>query len=458
MKILFIVRDMEYESIGLMTLSAVLKKAGHETHALCSKYEVDLFQKIRELNPEVIGYSTTTGEHKYYLDLNRQLKKNLKFVSIFGGPHPTFFPEIVEEEGVDAICLGEGEEAIFEFVDNLSKKREPDGIKNIYFKRGKEIIKSELRPFIEDLDSIPFPDREIFKKYYDKLPTPYRVFITGRGCPYSCSYCFNHAYKKMFTGKYIRHRNVNLIMEEIKEVKREGNLKICGFLDDTFTIDYKWLESFCDVYAIHIKIPFFCHLRADLVDGDISRLLFEAGCIAGVIGVETGSHYMRKNILKKNISDEEIISAADHLKRNGIRVITQNMIGIPEDTPENVLKMVRINSRIKSNHMNLYFYQPYPRTDLCNLSIERGLYSGDVERIGASYSAYDSEIVLDLKNKSDLLILASLFHLAVRVPFFLRILSFMIKIPVLKDLLKLLKPIDKYYRNKDFLKVGGFIG
>jgi anaerobic magnesium-protoporphyrin IX monomethyl ester cyclase len=457
MKILFLVKDMEYESIGLMMLSAVLKKAGYETYAFCVEYEKDLIQKIDDLKPDIIGYSTTTGVHKYYLELNKQLKIKFDFVSIFGGPHPTFFPEIIEEEGVDAICLGEGEYAIVEFVDSISRKEELSKVKNIYFKKGKEIIKNELRPFIEDLDLLPFPDREIFKKYIDKLPSPYRVFITGRGCPFSCSYCFNHAYKKMFKGKYIRHRNVNLIIKEIEEVKKDRNLKICGFLDDTFTIDRKWLANFCDEYSTKIKIPFFCHLRADLIDTKIAELLSNAGCIAGVIGVETGTYSMRKEILKKDITDEAILYAAEQLKNNNIRVITQNMIGIPDDTPENVLKMASINSKIKSNHMNLYFYQPYPKTDLCKLSIKKGLYSGNTKEIGPSYSVYESDIVLDLKNKSDLLLIASLFHLAVRVPILHIFISFMIKVPVLKNLLKIFTPLDTYYRKKDFLKVSNYV-
>jgi anaerobic magnesium-protoporphyrin IX monomethyl ester cyclase len=457
MKILFLTKDMEYESIGLMTLSAVLKKAGYETFALCSRYEENLQNEIKKIEPNIIGYSTTTGAHNYYIDLNRKLKEKFDFVSIFGGPHPTFFPEMIHEKGVDAICLGEGEEAIVEFADAISKKLEFDGIRNVYFKKGNEIVKNELRPFIKDLDSIPFPDRVIFRKYADKLPSPYRVFITGRGCPYSCSYCFNHAYKKLFPGKYIRHRNINLIIKEIDEVRKNGKLRVCGFLDDTFTLDKKWLSDFCKAYKSEVNLPFFCHLRADLIDSNVSRLLADAGCIAGVIGVETGSYEMRRDILKKDIKDEEIISAANYLKKSGIRVITQNMIGIPEDTPENVLKMAKINSIIKSNHMNLYFYQPYPKTDLCKLSIEKGLYAGNVESIGPSYSAYDSDIVLELKDKSDLLLIASIFHLAVRMPVFQRIVSVLLKLKILKNLLLILKPLDNYFRKKDYMKVDKYI-
>ena len=457
MKILFIVKDMEYESIGIMTLSAVLRKAGHDTFALCTQYEKDLFNEIQKIKPDIIGYSTTTGAHSFYIDLNRELKGKLDFISIFGGPHPTFFPEMLKEEGVDSICLGEGEETIIEFVDAVSNNREFDGIKNLYFKKSDIIIKNEFRPFLQDLDSIPFPDRDIFRKYADRLPSPYRVFITGRGCPYSCSYCFNHAYKKLFTGKYIRHRDVELVIKEIEEVRRNGKLKVCGFLDDTFTINKKWLSEFCNFFKRDVRLPFFCHLRADLVDADIARLLADAGCIAGVIGIETGSYKMRREILKKNIKDEEILSAAEHLKDNGIRVITQNMIGIPDDTPENVLKMAKLNSIIKSNHMNLYFYQPYPKTDLCRLSVDKGLYNGSVDEIGPSYSAYDSDIILDLKNREDLLIIASLFHLIVRVPVFQKVLSILLRKKILKHLLLSLKPLDSYFRKRDYMNVDKYI-
>jgi anaerobic magnesium-protoporphyrin IX monomethyl ester cyclase len=458
MKFLFIVKDMEYESIGIMSLSAVLKRKGHETMALCAKYENDLIGEVKKISPDIIGYSTTTGAHKFYLGINSQLKKDIEFLSIFGGPHPTFFPEMIEQDGVDMICLGEGEEAIIELADALSSKKKLDGIKNLYIKNEGKIIRNNLRPFISDLDSLPYPDRNIFRRYIDKLPSPYRVFITGRGCPYSCSYCFNHVNRKLFEGKYIRHRKVDKVIEEVLEVKKDGTLRVCGFLDDTFTLNKSWLEEFCKVYKIKVGLPFFCHLRADLVDRNIAKLLSGANCIAGVIGIETGCYRLRKEILKKNITDEDIINAANYMKENGIRVITQNMIGIPGDTPHNVLQMAKLNSEIKSNHMNLYFYQPYPKTDLCELSIEKGLYSGDVDNIGPSYSAYDSQIILKLANKKELIIVASLFHLAVRIPVFRKFIALLIKIPVVKNILKLFKPLDNFFRNQDYLKVKAFTG
>lgn len=173
--------------MGIMSLSAVLKQKGHKVELLKTQNLnfKQIVEKVKDFSPDIFAYSIMTGEHNYYFDLNQNLKKKFKVFSIFGGPHPTFYPETIYKNGVDAVCLGEGEGAILELVENLAKKKSINKIRNLWIKDGNQIIKNPIRPLVENLDILPFPDREIiynsspeFKKYKSKF------FFSGRGCPY----------------------------------------------------------------------------------------------------------------------------------------------------------------------------------------------------------------------------------------------------------------------------------
>ena len=133
MKVLFIVKSTGlYERLGLMHISSMLKKHHHQTSLL--KTERLSYEKIEDLvasfSPQVLAFSTMTGEHNYYINLNKKLKRKFDLFSIFGGPHPTFFPEMIEEEGVNAVCIGEGEHAMAEFINRLEQGKSPDDIQN----------------------------------------------------------------------------------------------------------------------------------------------------------------------------------------------------------------------------------------------------------------------------------------------------------------------------------------
>ncbi|GAG25793.1 unnamed protein product, partial [marine sediment metagenome] len=187
MKILFVFRDTKMcEQMGMMYLSAMLKKHGHSTDMINTDLE-DIDKKMKDYKPDILNYSVMTGEHKYLIKLNKKLKKRYKFTSIFGGPHTTFFPEVIKNEGVDIIGIGECEYAIAELADALEKRKPIDKIKNLWIKKKGKIIKNPIRPLEKNLDKFPHPDREIMYKG-DKTLLEFgeKRFIAGRGCPYNC--------------------------------------------------------------------------------------------------------------------------------------------------------------------------------------------------------------------------------------------------------------------------------
>ena len=244
MKILFIVKALSIsDPLGIMTLSAILKKAGHKTFLIPFKKE-ELFPSIEKIRPDIVAYSITTGNQKEYLEINKKIKGKFRNIySVFGGPHPTFYPEIINEEGVDAICRGEGDIAFLEFVNKIETGKNYEKTKNFYVKKDGKIIKNEIRDLVLELDKIPFPDREIIYNKDEFLKNiKIKRFIASRGCPFQCTYCFNRQYNEIYKnkGKIIRQRSVDNIIEEIKDVRKKYPLEVVKFVDDTFAINNEY--------------------------------------------------------------------------------------------------------------------------------------------------------------------------------------------------------------------------
>ena len=166
MRVLFVLKQVDYEPQGILHLSSVLGQAGHQVR-LCIVSQEDPIEAMEEFRPAIVGYSVTTGLQKYYLELNRRVKESFDVFSVFGGPHPTFFPEMVEEDGVDGICIGEGEGAMLDLAELLENGSVEPNTGNWWFKLNGEIVRNGVRPLIHDLSSLPRPDRSLI---YEKQP------------------------------------------------------------------------------------------------------------------------------------------------------------------------------------------------------------------------------------------------------------------------------------------------
>lgn len=169
--------------------------------------------------------------------------------------------EVINNDCVDMICIGEGEEAIVELANSIEKSGIDYSIQNLWFKKDGGIIKNRVRHLIKDLDKLPFPDKLIFCEKEQSIRNHYAV-TSGRGCPFSCTYCASDVMKRLLTKgeTYVRRRSPENVIEELLVAKNSiyFNLRSINFLDDTFTYDYSWLERFCRLYKKEIKLPFHC--------------------------------------------------------------------------------------------------------------------------------------------------------------------------------------------------------
>jgi|SRR3989344_1286074 len=448
-------------SHGIGFISAVLKQEGHKPSLLLiDKVSKGVFDDIKNLNPDVIMLSCASDQAHITNELSKQIRKEFpQKPLILGGVHATVKPEdAIKFEGIDGIVVGEAEEALLEYIDAIEKKKSYLNIKNFWLKLPNGSVKiNELRPLIQDLDSLPFPDREIYdykkllKGYYNGLE-----FAAGRGCPYQCSYCINHILMKKYKskGKFVRMRSPQNIINEVKQVmkKYEGHFDIVTFQDDTFTLEKEWFREFADLYAKEIGYPYRCNTRVDMLDEEIIKLLKKSNCIETWMGVETGDEEFREKILKKGVAttNEQIIKIFDLCKKYGIKTTAFNMIGLPGETDKSIEKTIALNRRIKADNKMLTIFQPYPGTDLGEWSRERGLVTD--KKVGGVYKTTIMKQSTISKRKIEYY--KSIFHPAVGGSKFLPLIKIMSKIYLDDDTslyefvrTKVAKAVTPYQRN-----------
>ncbi|KPK41090.1 MAG: hypothetical protein AMJ78_06495 [Omnitrophica WOR_2 bacterium SM23_29] len=379
MKVLFIVKTVDFiDPLGIAELSARAKLIGHETFLGITTRE-DVFSKIERIRPDVIAYSAITGEHKYYFKLNDVIKNRFRDIfTIMGGPHPTFYPECIKDSTLDAICVGEGDEAFPELLSTLEEKRDISHIKNIFTRTNNGV----LRNLIQGLDKRPFPDRDLFFKNTELGKFPLKIFMTSRGCPYPCTYCFNKPLLKMYAnkGKFIRRQSVERTMDEISIIRAKYPLEFIKFEDDIFVFRAdEWLEEFSKRYKREIGIPFNCLLRPDIVNEDVIKLLKEAGCFSISMAIDSGNQYIRQKILKRYMSDEQIIRAFQLADSYGINTFSNIILGIPCAKFNEEMEGINLNIKCKVAFADFSILMPYPKTEIGEYCIRNKIFDTDVK-------------------------------------------------------------------------------
>lgn len=381
-KITFI-QNILSEFQGVEQISALLKKHGHKTSVLIGTKTSHLIRSLKRENPDIAGFSLMSGTQPWALTAARAIKKELPRVKVlFGGSHPTYFPEIVEEDGVDIICLGEGEYASLDLMNALETGKSIQCIPNLWVKKNGIIHKNDLRPLVENLDSLPFPDRGLYYERYPFLKKKnVKNFNVVRGCPYDCTFCYNHKLKTMYKGKgrYVRFRSKESIVDEILDVEKRFGLKRIYFVADTMFIDQKWALDFLKYYGSEVGIPFSAVIRADKTNETIVEELKKNGCESAWFGIESGDEKYRNEILKKSLSDRQIIQTASLLKKYGIKFRTYNIMCLPGENVEQAHATINMNIRIKTDYPWCSLYYPYHGTQLVEYAKRMGFLDKDFD-------------------------------------------------------------------------------
>jgi radical SAM superfamily enzyme YgiQ (UPF0313 family) len=437
--LLFIVKEIDNEPQGILLISSLLKQAGHQVSLVVATEEDPLDAALR-LRPDLVGYTVYTGPHNWYLDLNQRIRAQLPGVfSIFGGPHPTFFPEIIEREGVDGICIGEGEFATLDLMNVLRRDSHgvglPDpSVANWWFKLNGDIVRNPLRPLLADaeLDELPFSDRELlYAAHKQSRRTKIKPFITGRGCPYNCAFCFNKAYSDLYGGKgrRFRRRSPGNVICELQEVASRYDTRFVLFMDDTFILQDRWLEEFMGRYRAEVGLPFWCQVRANLVTDAKIALFKDAGCASVSFGLEAGNDRLRNAVLNRDMSREEILGAAETLRRHNVAFMTNNMLGLPTGSLETDFETLALNAECRPAYANVFLFQPYPKTALGEWAYREGWMMGSFDDLSGSVSD-DTVIKFGSEDERKRIEnLQKLFALGVEFPWLLPLIRRLIRLP-----------------------------
>jgi anaerobic magnesium-protoporphyrin IX monomethyl ester cyclase len=424
MRILFLVHDGLTVPLGVSYLASIAQGLGHTVEASALNNS-DLNRMAEDFHPDLIAFGSTTGFHRKYLKQVEPVRMRLGVPAVMGGAHPTYFPEVLcENPWLDYAVRGEAELAFPMLLQALQGEIPFSSVGNLIYREAGKIIQNPLLPLVEDLDSIPFPKRDMVPGANRKA-----VFcITGRGCPYGCTYCFNHTSRKLYSGlgKYCRRRSPENVIEEIVEIRSHNpELQMVVFQDDIFILDHDWVRKFARQYKEAVNLPFHCHLRANLVTEEITDVLAGAGCISVKMAVESVNPTVLNDVLGRGLTVETIEAACRAVKRSGIRLVTQNILGIPTTTLEDDLETLRFNCKVKPDFAFATLMQPYPKTEIARFCLEKGFIDGS-ETIPDSF--FD-DCVLKMDDTDRTKRLRQLFALSIEFRLFRAMLPMLLKLP-----------------------------
>lgn len=410
MRVLFVYPDIEgtqrygskkfYHGIGY--LSSMLKSGGHQTGLIYLSGIMsrdDFLRQVADYSPDLVAFSATTNQFPYAQDYARYIKEEHPALpTIVGGAHPTLTPEqSVLAAEFDYICVGEGEYALLELADAMQARGDTTTIKNLWLRRDGQTIRNPLRPLLQNLEQLPFADREIF--HFEQILEQDKGWVdmmAGRGCPYDCSYCCNPGLKQTFhdLGKYTRYRPVENVMAEIAELQKRYRFKTLNFQDDVFTLQHAWTQQFCTSYKAHgFAYPFWINTRVERVEDEgIVKELAAAGCRGIRVGLESGDEALRKDVLKRRMSNDTIRKTFRLVQKHGMDAYTCNMLGLPGETPQMVQETIDFNRELNPTQLQFSVFYPYPMTELHDIAVEKGYYKEGQH----TTSYYDRKSLLSL--------------------------------------------------------------
>jgi anaerobic magnesium-protoporphyrin IX monomethyl ester cyclase len=362
--------------LGLMYIAAVLDKAGYKAEIL-DAFMIDssflkvgdtlevgmpygkIREEIRRRKPDIVGIAspfTCQAENAIRVgNIVKEIDPNI--LTVVGGPHVTAVPmEFLEEaKNIDIVVVGEGEYAMLDIAKVFEGTKKISDVQGIAYREDGVIKQNALRPFIKDLDELPYPAYHLvdLEQYLNPKKIEYRSFkdraismITSRGCPFNCSFCSVH----LHMGKMFRAHSVNYVINHIEYVVNKFGVKTIFFEDDNLTFDLKRFEAICDK-IIERGIRFNWEtpngIRADYLTLSLLKKMKKSGCQSLFFGIESGDQCVLDNIIDKRLNLKEVVKVAKMCKDIGLRTAAFYVIGFPGEKKENMLKTVELALRLK---------------------------------------------------------------------------------------------------------------
>lgn len=390
-----------YENLGIQWLSAVLKKQGYSVglafdpvlfdddfitikplSALFSQRKA-LLARIEAQAPKIVAFSVVTDRFAWVLDLAGAIKSRIDTKIIIGGIHVTGAPEtVLSHPEFDVGVRGEGEAVIGPLVKSLLEGRLDTKLPGLVYRQDSFVHVNPPAPLILDLDSLPFPDKELYANT-SLDPKDMYTTLAGRGCPFACTFCNNSLVKCLYSGeKHLRFRSVENVIEELVEAKNKYNPAVINFLDEVFGAKPSWLLEFAKTYPEKVGIPFIGCTHPALESQNRVSLLVKAGCRKMDMGVQTLSDDLRKNVLERPETTDQVTDAIKRYKKAGITLFAENIIGLPGETDIHHREMVRFYNENRPAGIKVFWLRYYPGTAIVDIAYKMGVLDAqDLDQI-----------------------------------------------------------------------------
>lgn len=371
---------MGAENLGIEGLSSLLKQHGHKTslvfdpslfddkYYLQVKFLAKLFryktivEDVIATNPDIVLFSVFSDCNQWALDVARRIKQVKNIPIIFGGIHPTSVPDkIIKEDCVDYVVVGEADDALVELLNSLEKNEPNDSIPNVWCKKNGEVISNPVRPLRQELDSLPYPDKDLFAPH---VPMKHYMIATTRGCLFACSFCCHNFLRRLYAkdaNRYVRRRSPEHVIGELKLAKQKYKFKYVSFEDDIFTYDKEWLRKFLPIYKQEIGVPYRAITHPLHVDEEIAQMLKESGCYKLEMGIQTFNQEIKRTMMTRIETTEDIVRALKCCSKYKLNFYVDMMFGFGE-TEEDMKYAVSLFNEYRPVRITCYWLQYFPST------------------------------------------------------------------------------------------------
>ncbi len=364
-----------YELHGPQSIAAVLSSQGHQCQLVIPGLDKRPMESMQKFKPRLVGIGHTTVERSEALMWARAVKERMNCMVVLGGVDPTFQPDLARDPAVDALVRGEGEYAMLEIMEQVEHGVDLSEIEGVAFCRDGELIENPVRPLIQDLDSLPFPRKDLYLenyRYFRKYPI--KFFMASRGCPHHCSYCANPSLKALYPDPqhYVRFKSPGYLIEEIKSVLDKYPARTVAFGDDLFTYKLSWMQEFLPRYKQEVGLPFYCCARIDSMTEEKAALLADSGCYTCWYGLESANPETREMILNRKMSNQAIRQGARILHDRGVLTQSYNMMNIPGEGLDDGIETLKFNIELKNKFLVASLFQPFPGTEITRKLVSQG--------------------------------------------------------------------------------------
>lgn len=389
---------------GVAALSGALRAAGAETKLLNlsdSLYDLpdknSILDEVSAFDPDLICFSVMTQQYKYAVEIARAIKERFSFPLAIGGVHCAMVPEEVAREKIfDYIGIGECDIALPRLLAAIKEEGDVTAIPNIWALRDGDYVRNPVGAF-PDLDELSPKDFEIFDlDHMLSEMNGWMSLLSSRGCPYACSYCFNHKIMERYqdeagakASSYLRRYPLERILSEARTLKeRHHGIETFIFDDDLFTLGEKEVLEFCEGYkALGLDVPFVVNAHVQSFTRPMAAALMDAGCLIVKFGLESGSERIRRDVLNRRMTNGQIVRAFATAHEAGLHTSAFLMLGLPLETWDDMDATIDLVARIKPGRFRWSVFYPFPGTAIYDLCVAKKLI--DRRKINETETFYE---------------------------------------------------------------------